>query len=167
VSHQRQTDRRRAWRTIAQAALLAAPFARRPGQVTNGGLRGAPWSLCWNVPTYVSTKRGDSMARQIPDAVLTTREAREHLSDFLAEARRHGAGAPVRFYGARRRPEAAVMSAELAKSLLDLMDEVVIAEAVRERLGQPTTSGTVDDFLGGAGLDVARLRRLRAARRGA
>jgi hypothetical protein len=107
------------------------------------------------------------MARPIPDGVLTTREAREHISDFLREAREGGIETPVRFYGAQRKPEAAIMSADLANELLDLMDDVVIAEQIRRRTeSDEVESGTVDDFLAGAGVDAARIRRLRASRRG-
>lgn len=102
------------------------------------------------------------------EGVLSTREAREHLSDFLREARESGVGAPVHFYGAHRKPEAAIMPAALATELLDLMDDAVIAEEVRRRTeSDEVHSGTVDEFLEGAGVDVARIRRMRNARRGA
>lgn len=106
-----------------------------------------------------------TMSQQVPDGVLSTREAREHLSHILDEVRRLGAAAPVRYYGAHRRPEAAVMSGELAASLLELMDEVVILDEVRARLAEPSRSGTVEDFLQGTGLDVAELRAKRATPR--
>ncbi|MGI8575039.1 MAG: hypothetical protein ACR2MA_06785 [Egibacteraceae bacterium] len=56
------------------------------------------------------------------------------------------------------------MSAELAASLLDLMDEVVIAQQVRERLkSDAVVSGTVEEFFEGTGVEVAaaRSRRIR------
>jgi hypothetical protein len=102
----------------------------------------------------------------IPEAVLSTREAKAHLSDFLKEARAHGRDAPIHYYGAQRRPEAVVMSAERAQMLLDVMDEVVIVQTVLERR-RPVHRGTVDDFLTGAGIEADRIRKLRAERRGA
>jgi hypothetical protein len=105
------------------------------------------------------------MSGEIPSGVLTTREARKHLSDFLKEARQPGPGT-VRFYGAQRKAEAAIMPADLAESLLDLMDDVVIAERIRDRTeNEPRVSGTVEEFLAGAGLDVEHVRRLRRRRR--
>lgn len=107
------------------------------------------------------------MSSTIPEGVLSTREAREHLSDFLREAREAGADAPVHFYGAHRKAEAAIMPADLATELLDLMDDVVIGEEIRRRSETDEVhSGTVDEFLEGAGVDVDRIRRLRDARRG-
>jgi hypothetical protein len=103
----------------------------------------------------------------IPDAVLSTREAKAHLSDFLKEARAQGREAPIHYYGAQRRPEAVVMSAERAHMLLDVMDEVVILQTVLERADEPVDTGTVEDFLTGAGIDADRIRKLRAERRGA
>jgi hypothetical protein len=103
----------------------------------------------------------------IPNAVLSTREAKAHLSDFLKEARTQGAAAPLHYYGAQRRPEAVVMSAERAKRFLDIMDEVAIVQQWLERRDEPVHSGTVDEFLAGAGVDPERIRKLRADRRGA
>jgi hypothetical protein len=59
------------------------------------------------------------------------------------------------------------MPADLATELLDLMDDVVIAEEIRRRTeSDEVRSGTVDGFLEGAGVDVDRIRRLRDSRHG-
>lgn len=110
------------------------------------------------------------MADPIPEGVLSTREARRHLSDFLREAREQGREAPVHFYGAHRQAEAAIMPAELAHELLDLLDEVVIAAQIQDRADDEVIHGTVDELLERAGIDRQRVhqrRARRAERRGA
>lgn len=101
--------------------------------------------------------------RQDPQ-VWSTREARDHLSAYLAETRRHGRATPVRYYGAQRRREAALVSAELMDELLELADDVAIAAEVAEREGDEVVTGTVDEFLAGAGITQEDLDQARATR---
>lgn len=65
-------------------------------------------------------------------AVLSYREARVELANirdrFLEEA-----DAPIVYFGAHRRPEAAIVPIAVVEQLLSRLDDAEIAELVRER----------------------------------
>ena len=61
------------------------------------------------------------------------REAKSHLSVYLDEARKMGADAPPRRFGAHRRPEAVVLSYERWLHLLDAAENLEIAVLTANR----------------------------------
>jgi antitoxin StbD len=75
---------------------------------------------------------------RVPSQVLlpeveSVREAKSHLSAFLDEARKLGADAPPRRFGAHRRPEAVVLSYEGWLQLLDAAENLELAVVAANR----------------------------------
>lgn len=66
--------------------------------------------------------------------VLPTSEARAELTTITADFRAHGAAAGIVVFGNRRVPEAAVVPYELVELLDPVIEDLVIAARVRERL---------------------------------
>jgi hypothetical protein len=71
-----------------------------------------------------------------PTEVIPTSEARAELTSITAEFRAHGAAAGIVVFGNRRVPEAAVVPFELIDLLDPVIEDLVIAARVRERLDQ-------------------------------
>ena len=71
-----------------------------------------------------------------PSGVLPTSEARATLTAITAEFRDHGAASGVVVFGSRRRPEAAIVPYELIELLDPVIEDLVIAARVRERLAE-------------------------------
>jgi hypothetical protein len=70
----------------------------------------------------------------LPTEVLPTSEARAELSAITAGFREQGAAAGIVVFGNRRVPEAAVVPYELVELLDPIIEDLVIAARVRERL---------------------------------
>ncbi len=71
----------------------------------------------------------------LPSEVLPTSEARASLTQITAGFREHGAAAGLVVFGSRRVPEAAVVPYELIEYLDPIIEDLVIAARLRERLG--------------------------------
>lgn len=65
--------------------------------------------------------------------VESVRDAKSHLSAYLDEARKLGADAPPRLFGAHRRPEGVILSYEGWLQLLDAAENQEIAVLVANR----------------------------------
>lgn len=65
--------------------------------------------------------------------VESVREAKSRLSAYLDEARKLGADAPPRLFGAHRRPEGVILSYEGWLQLLDAAENQEIAVLVANR----------------------------------
>lgn len=72
------------------------------------------------------------MAFVVP--VLPTSEARKGLSAITKTFRTEGAKAGIVVFGSHRRPEAAVIPYELVELLDPIIEDLVIAARVRQRL---------------------------------
>ena len=66
--------------------------------------------------------------------VLPTSEARAELTAITAGFRKEGAAAGIVVFGNRRVPEAAVIPYELVELLDPIIEDLVIAARIRERL---------------------------------
>jgi len=67
----------------------------------------------------------------VPETISGTRQL---LTSHVARFRAEGSDAEPVIFGDRRQPEAALISYEMFRSLLDLAEDVGIARRLRERL---------------------------------
>ena len=87
----------------------------------------------------------------IPSTVLGTAEARAALPAILERFREQGVDAAPVFIGSYRRADAVVISAALAERLAPLLEDLLLADVIRERLaalGAPISGDSVIDHLG-------------------
>jgi antitoxin StbD len=63
----------------------------------------------------------------------TVSDARQHLTGHVARFRREGVLAEPVVFGDRRRPEAVLLPYETFELLLDVAEDIVIAERIRAR----------------------------------
>jgi len=63
----------------------------------------------------------------------TVSDTRKHLTGHVARFRAEGADAAPVVFGDRRRPEAVLLPFETFQLLLDVAEDVLLAERVRER----------------------------------
>lgn len=81
----------------------------------------------------------DCMAKVLPPTeVLPTSEARRLLTTITAQFRERGAASGPVLFGSRRRPEAAIVPYELIELLDPLIEDMVVAARVRERMAADT-----------------------------
>lgn len=85
--------------------------------------------------------------------VLPSREARVEIPKALRRFRDEGATAEPLVFGSHRRPEAVVIPFELYAALLPAIEELEIAEIIREREGEPTRP--LSEFAAELGLNPA------------
>jgi antitoxin StbD len=78
------------------------------------------------------------------ELVLPTSVARNQLTKIVAGYRARGAAGPVLF-GSQRKPEAAVVPYELIRLLDPIIEDLVIAARVQERLAEDTGERTSHD----------------------
>lgn len=101
----------------------------------------------------------------VPARVLGTAEARKELPAILERFRHEGAEAEPVFIGSYRRAEAVVLSAALAERLSVVLEDLILADRLRERLaasGEPIGGDIVEARLG---LDRGEIDREKAALR--
>ena len=67
---------------------------------------------------------------------VTTTEARSALTSTLRRFREEGAGAEPVVFGSHRKPEAVVMPYAAYHELVDLAEEITVAQTLRERDAQ-------------------------------
>ncbi len=72
----------------------------------------------------------------------TISDARQHLTGHVARFRAEGLEAEPVIFGDRRRPEAALLPYEMFELLLDVAEDIAIAERVRERLASDSGNRT-------------------------
>jgi antitoxin StbD len=84
--------------------------------------------------------------------VLPTSEARGELSQTLERFRREGLAAAPLIFGSHRRAEGVVIPFELFEAMLPLLEDVLIAETVRERLSNPAPSRPFSELFDEVGL---------------
>lgn len=90
-----------------------------------------------------------------PTEVLPTSEARRLLTAIAAEFRERGAASGPVLFGSRRRPEAAIVPYELIELLDPLIEDLVIAARVRERLAADTgTRHSLKEVAAEFGLEI-------------
>lgn len=90
-----------------------------------------------------------------PAEVLPTSEARNSLTTITAEFREHGAASGLVVFGSHRRPEAAVVPYELIELLDPVIEDLVVAARVRERLTEDDgTRYTLDEVAAEFGLTL-------------
>lgn len=84
--------------------------------------------------------------------VETISDARKHLTGHVARFRSEGIDADPVIFGDHRQPEAALIPYETFQMLLDVAEDVAIAQRVRERTaldtGRRTSLGQVAANLG-------------------
>ncbi len=106
-----------------------------------------------------SMARGAGRSRMVGGRVLlpeveSVRDAKSHLSVYLDEARKLGAGAPPRRFGAHRRPEGVILSYEGWLQLLDAAENQEIAVMLANRsAARGTKSVELDDAMEALGFD--------------
>jgi PHD/YefM family antitoxin component YafN of YafNO toxin-antitoxin module len=70
--------------------------------------------------------------------VVPSAEAREHLSGYLRLFREKGHRAEPVVFGSHRKAEGVILSYERYEWLIEVMDELVASEEVREALAEDT-----------------------------
>lgn len=91
----------------------------------------------------------------LPTEVLPTSEARAALTTITAEFREQGAAAGIVVFGNRRVAEAAVIPYELVELLDPVIEDLVIAVRVRERLAADDgTRFTPEEVAAEFGIDL-------------
>lgn len=86
------------------------------------------------------------------------KEARERLSSITAAFREHGAAAGIVVIGSHRKPEAAVIPYALVELLDPVIEDLVIADRVRQRLADDTGERfDLDEVAGALGVDLESL----------
>jgi hypothetical protein len=91
----------------------------------------------------------------IPREVLPTSEARSALSSITAGFRKRGASSAIVIFGNHRRPEAAVIPYELVELLDPIIEDLVIAQRVRDRLAADDgTRFTLEEVAESVGVDL-------------
>jgi hypothetical protein len=95
------------------------------------------------------------VTRTLPTEVLPTSEARAELTKITAGFREQGAAAGIVVFGSRRVPEAALVPYELVELLDPIIEDLVIAARVRERLANDDGERfSLDDVAGELGIDL-------------
>lgn len=74
--------------------------------------------------------------------VETISDARKHLTTHVARFRIEGLAAEPVVFGDRRRPEAALLPYETFQLLLEVAEDIIISERVREREASDTGGRT-------------------------
>jgi antitoxin StbD len=80
-----------------------------------------------------------NLASLRPSHVLTTSEAREQVPALAQRFREQGADAEIVFFGPHRRAAGAIVPIALLEELAPLIEDLLVARRVRERLA--TDSG--------------------------
>lgn len=86
-----------------------------------------------------------------PTKVLTTTEARTDLPKLAASFHSEGVGAEIVFFGPHRRPDGAIVPAAMLAALAPYLEDIVIAERVRQRRAEDTGERVSVDELIAAG----------------
>lgn len=87
--------------------------------------------------------------------VETISDARKHLTGHVARFRAEGLDAEPVVFGDRRQPEAALVPYEMLTLLLDVAEDIVIAERIREREAADTGARTsLADLASELGVDL-------------
>lgn len=73
-----------------------------------------------------------------PQTVIPSAEARDHLSSYLKLFRETGVQADPVVFGSHRKPEGVILSYERYERQMEILDELVASEEVREALAQDT-----------------------------
>ena len=73
-----------------------------------------------------------------PPTVIPSAEARDHLSSYLKLFRERGGQADPVVFGSHRKPEGVILSYERYEWQMEILDELVASEEVREALAQDT-----------------------------
>ena len=88
--------------------------------------------------------------------VMPTSEARAELTSITAAFREDGAAAGIVVFGSYRRPEAAVIPYELVELLDPIIEDLVIAQRVQDRLANDDgTRLSLDQVASRLGVDLA------------
>lgn len=90
--------------------------------------------------------------------VETISDARKHLTGHVARFRAEGLDAEPVVFGDHRQPEAALIPYELLQLLLDIAEDIAIAERVRAREASDTGNRTsLADVAAELGVDLDEL----------
>lgn len=79
----------------------------------------------------------------------TISDTRQHLTGHVARFREQGLDAEPVVFGDRRQPEAALIPYETFQLLLDVAEDIAIAQRIRERLEEDAGDRTTLDALAG------------------
>jgi len=72
----------------------------------------------------------------IPPEVLPVAQAREEFSKVVRRFRKEGLTSEPVVFGSHRKPEAVTIPFEMYQALLPAIEDILLAETVRERLAQ-------------------------------
>jgi antitoxin StbD len=78
------------------------------------------------------------MAVPSPSTVVPSAEARDQLSSYLKLFRKKGGQAEPVVFGSHRKPEGVILSYERYERQVEILDELVASEEVREALAADT-----------------------------
>lgn len=90
--------------------------------------------------------------------VETISDARKHLTGHVARSREQGLDAEPVIFGDHRRPEAALLPYDTFQLLLDIAEDVIVAERIRERLDADSGNRTsLNEVAAEFGIDLDEL----------
>lgn len=90
--------------------------------------------------------------------VETISDARKHLTQHVARFRAEGLDAEPVVFGDHRQPEAALVPYEMLDLLLDVAEDIVIGERIRERdASDDGARTTLGDLAAELGVDLDEL----------
>lgn len=90
--------------------------------------------------------------------VETITDARRHLTKHVGRFRKDGLGAEPVVFGDHRKPEAVVVPFELYELLMDVAEDVAIAERIQKRDASDTGERrSLADVAGKLGIDLDEL----------
>lgn len=90
--------------------------------------------------------------------VVPSAEARERLASYLKSFREDGQSAEPVIFGSHRKPEGVILSYERYERLIEVLDDLVASEEVREALAKDTGKrAELADVARESGFDPAEL----------
>jgi PHD/YefM family antitoxin component YafN of YafNO toxin-antitoxin module len=108
----------------------------------------------------VKSERNPVPVRDRPAEVLPTSEARRTLSQTVRRFLERGAEAEPVFFGSHRKPAGVILSFERYMKLLDQIDDLAIAQRIRERDANDTGERIpLDQFLANQGINRTDVER--------
>ena len=87
--------------------------------------------------------------------VLPTSEARSLLSSTVMRFRQEGIAAAPLLFGSHRKPEGVVLPFELFERLLPEIDNILLAERVRERINEGSESLPLEQLIEELGFKIS------------
>lgn len=100
------------------------------------------------------------MTSLLPE-IMTAADARKELASITERFRNEGAEAKPVFFGSHRKPEAVLLSIQRYEEMMSKIEDIYLAELIRERLKQPVNEVSFEEVLKQLGITREELRSTR------